>query len=515
MTFSVIWVLTLSIFVVIIQWYLKRRIQQAPLRKFPGTPPFFLFGNLKWVLSLYAKKLEYHPGVYIMERIIGVALVYKKTGMHAFWFGMTPIVSVFKPEVLEVILSSNYSLEKSFEYNFLHQWLGRGLLTSTDAKWKSRRKLLTPSFHFRILENFLPVFHDQSMVLVKKLHSMAKQEYVDITPLIVLCTLDAVCETVMGVHIGAQGGSNSEYVQAIHNLGHLFNQRIVQPWLWTDFLFRLTRKGRGFAKDIKILHNFTQTVIKEKKEKLLRKKQHQLKDKENDEEFYTKERKTFMDLLLDLHIDGEHLTEGDIREEVDTFMFEGHDTTAVGITFALYCIGLNPKIQEKIQLEIDDIFSNDKERPASYDDLRNMKYLECALKESQRIFPSVPIIGRKLDEDVTYEGLTIPRGTTIHINIIALHRNSEVFPEPEIFDPERFLAQNTIERHPYAYIPFSAGPRNCIGQKFAMLEEKVIISNILRNYSIVSLDPRDRFHTKVEFTLRPAQAVKMKFIPRT
>ncbi|KFM77146.1 Cytochrome P450 4V2, partial [Stegodyphus mimosarum] len=83
---------------------------------------------------------------------------------------------------MEEILSSSVSLEKSFEYSFLHQWLGRGLLTSTGLKWKSRRRLLTPSFHFRILEDFLPVFNNQATVLVKKIRAQADKEYIDIIP---------------------------------------------------------------------------------------------------------------------------------------------------------------------------------------------------------------------------------------------------------------------------------------------------------------------------------------------
>ncbi|GBN31107.1 Cytochrome P450 4V2 [Araneus ventricosus] len=92
-----------------------------------------------------------------------------------------------------IVLSSNVSLEKSFEYKFLERWLGRGLLTSTGPKWRARRKLLTPSFHFRILEDFLPTFNDQSLVLVKKLQSLQHKEYVDILPPVILCTLDIVC----------------------------------------------------------------------------------------------------------------------------------------------------------------------------------------------------------------------------------------------------------------------------------------------------------------------------------
>ncbi|XP_035214782.1 LOW QUALITY PROTEIN: cytochrome P450 4c3-like [Stegodyphus dumicola] len=508
----ILWSAILAIY--IIQWHIRRKERIAILRKLPGTPPTFLIGNLSWVKSIYSKKLDFHPGVYIFERIHGSCVLFEKYGMHAFWFGVTPIVSVFRAEIMEEILSSSVSLEKSFEYSFLHQWLGRGLLTSTGLKWKSRRRLLTPSFHFRILEDFLPVFNNHATVLVKKIRAQADKEYIDIIPLVILCTLDIICETVMGVHIGAQTGGNSEYVRAVHNLGHIFNLRTVSPLLWSDFTFGLSRTGRQFAKDLEIMHGFTKKVIKEKKESMLN---HLVKNEEPEnvpDSYQGKKRKAFMDLLLDCISLEQQLDEQDIREEVDTFMFEGHDTTAMGIIFALYCIGLYPEVQKKVTDELDEIFGDDVERSVTHDDVRRMKYLECTLKESQRIYPSVPLIGRKMDENITYEGLTIPAGTTVHLNIIGLHRSGRTFPNPEKFDPDRFLPENMLDRHPYAYIPFSAGPRNCIGQKFAMLEEKYLISNILRHFKVVSLDHRDVMHVKVEFTLRPAQPIRLKFIPR-
>lgn len=494
--------------------YIRRMQYFKPLQKLPGTPPTFLIGNISWVVGLYArsKKLKFHPGVYIYERIIGAPILHQNSGMYVFWFGLQPLVSVFQGEIAELVLSSSVSIEKSFEYRFLQKWLGTGLLTSKAEKWRFRRKLLTPSFHFRILEDFMPVFNQQSLQLVNKLKSQPDKDYIDIAPLVVLCTLDVICETVMGVSIGAQKGKNLEYVEAIHNLADFFNQRACRPWLWTDFLFGLTSLGRHFNRDIDILHNFTDKVIKEKKEKLLASS----KDIEmsNEGEFRTKKRKTFMDILLDMHVNGQQLSEADIREEVDTFMFEGHDTTAMGIIFALYCIGLYPEVQRKVTEELDEIFAEDINRPVTYDDTRNMKYLECVLKESQRLYPSVPIIGRKLSEDIDFDGFRIPKNTTIHLNLLGLHRNTKTFPNPEKFDPERFLPDNSFKRHPYAYVPFSAGPRNCIGQKFAMLEEKTIVSNIIRHFKISSIDPRDMFHVKVEFTLRPAQEVRMRFSPR-
>lgn len=114
--------------------------------------------------------------------------------------------------------------------------------------------------------------------------------------------------------------------------------------------------------------------------------------------------------------------------------------------------------------EIYDHFG-DSDRPVTLEDLPAMKYLECCLKETMRLYPSVPAIRRRITEEVQIEGYTIPVNTTVQLQIYAAHRNEEVFPEPLSFKPERFLQDQSIGRHPYAYIPFSAGPRNCIGIK--------------------------------------------------
>lgn len=184
-----------------------------------------------------------------------------------------------------------------------------------------------------------------------------------------------------------------------------------------------------------------------------------------------KKRLAFLDLLLEM-VDKGTLTLQDVREEVDTFMFEGHDTTSAGMNWALQMLGSHPEYQAKVHQELDQVFGDDDDRDIRFDDLKNLNYLEMFIKEALRLYPSVPMFGRTLHEDCEINGFMVPASTQLLIIPFAVHRDPKHWPDPEIFDPDRFLPENSVGRHPFAYLPFSAGARNCIGQRFALMEEK-------------------------------------------
>lgn len=128
-------------------------------------------------------------------------------------------------------------------------------------------------------------------------------------------------------------------------------------------------------------------------------------------DFPRKKRLAFLDLLIEASKGGTELSDEDIREEVDTFMFEGHDTTSASICWTLFLLGTSPEIQEKVVEELDSIFDGDRTRPPTMKELNDMKYLECAIKDSLRLYPSVPFLGRHLREDVQIGEYLIPAGT--------------------------------------------------------------------------------------------------------
>ena len=185
------------------------------------------------------------------------------------------------------------------------------------------------------------------------------------------------------------------------------------------------------------------------------------------------------------------------------------------MNFTCHAIASHPEVQEKLHEEIDRVFAGDTTRPCTMEDLEELEYLERVIKETLRLFPSVPFIGREVQEDFVHvDGTKILRGTTAAVFIHFLHRDPKHFPDPEKFDPDRFLPENSKGRSPYAYIPFSAGSRNCIGQRFALLEEKVILSWILRRFRLKTHQSVAELRLSFELILRSENDVLVQLQPR-
>nr|KAH0807221.1 hypothetical protein GEV33_015570 [Tenebrio molitor] len=219
-----------------------------------------------------------------------------------------------------------------------------------------------------------------------------------------------------------------------------------------------------------------------------------------------------LDLLITAKNEERVIDDEGIREEVDTFMFEGHDTTAVALDFALMMIACHKQVQDQIYEEIKSVLGDARAKP-TYNDLQEMKYLERALKEVLRLYPSVHFISRNLGDDVvTASGYELPKNTLVHLHIYDLHHNPDIYPDPERFDPDRFLPENCQNRHPFAYLPFSAGSRNCIGQRFAMLELKAAICGILAHFVLEPVDTPSTIVLVVDLILRTKDPIRVNIL---
>ncbi|XP_058448438.1 cytochrome P450 4C1-like [Malaya genurostris] len=496
-------ILAFLIFAPFLQWLIKRVQLIQIIDRIPGPKSYPLIGT---TYTFYGKKL--HEIFYVIDE-----RTKRYPEIHRIWTGMFPEVRISKAEYVETIIGASRHIEKSNGYRFLMDWLGEGLLTSKGERWFQHRRLITPTFHFNILDGFCDVFAEHGAVMVKCLEPFADTgKPVNVFPFIAKAALDIICETAMGVKVSAQTGGENEYVEAIYDVSALFLQRMIRPWLYSDFIFKLSKYGRKQKEVLNIIHGYTKKVIRDRKEALQRKRvtagsEATLAEVTGDI-YGAKKRLAFLDLLLQGNEKNNQLTDDDVREEVDTFMFEGHDTTSAGMSWALFLLGLHPDVQDKVHQEIDSIFAGS-DRPATMKDLNEMKLLDRCLKETLRLYPSVSLFGRTLSEDVTLGGYHIPAGTLVGIHAYHVHRDERFFPDPEKFDPDRFLPENMETRHPFAYIPFSAGPRNCIGQKFALLEEKSVISSVLRKFRIRAANTREEQQINHELITRPKDGISL------
>lgn len=277
-------------------------------------------------------------------------------------------------------------------------------------------------------------------------------------------------------------------------------------------LYKLTPAARRERALVQVINEFIDGIISNRRSQLTENGNAGL---QLIDEFGIKTRISFLDLLLRSNLDGTSLSNDEIRQEVNTFMFAGHDTTTSAITFAIYSLALHPEIQERVFEEQRTLLGNDLTTFPDYNALQQMKYLEMVIKESMRLYPPVPIIGREPLEPVKVGTcMNVPPYVSLNIAIYTLHRNPDIYEDPEKFDPDRFTEEAASKRGPYDYIPFSAGPRNCIGQRFAMLEIKSTLSTLVRNFKIVATEKTKGTRYASDLILRPIGGLFVAFEER-
>ncbi|VVC93546.1 unnamed protein product, partial [Leptidea sinapis] len=460
----------LLVSVVLLLWYLlfrnKRRRLYQLAELIPGIKDTFPFlGLLKNSYNAVDKAVS------VIENISRET--FKTGGIQKIWGGPLFFIALTNPADIEYV--SKNCLEKDLlVMKSVRGPTGDGGIFAP----------VIPAFGPKILNSFMDIFSRRSAELVDKLQELSGTGTFDIWPIINNFTLASIAETSLSIRDleGMNDIAVSDFLKSVEEVFKVASNRTVSVWLWPDWIYKLSWQYRHFTKHNDKIINLTKNIIRKKRNDL---KHVDINAYENQSVFgQVNKVDSFLDHLILLSQRQNGFTDTELREEITTFILAATDTTAIAICNTLFLLGKYPKIQEKVHEELVGVFENHNEKLYK-DVLSELKYLDMVLKESLRLYPPVPMITRKATEEIKLpsSGYTIPAQTGIIILIWGAHRDPNYWgPDADCFKPERFVAGGKTG----LFIPFSTGPRNCIGYQYAMLTAKSAIASILRQFKVVT-----------------------------
>uniref|UniRef100_A0A4W2HI23 Cytochrome P450 family 4 subfamily X member 1 n=1 Tax=Bos indicus x Bos taurus TaxID=30522 RepID=A0A4W2HI23_BOBOX len=466
-----------------IKLYLQRQRLLRDLRLFPSPPTHWLYGHSKLFKD---GKME------ILEKIVE-----KYPCAFPRWIGpFQAFLYIYDPDYAKTFLSRT-DPKSNFLYKFMTASIGKGLVNLSGPKWSQHRRLLTPGFHFNTLKSFVEVMAQSVNIMLNKWEKIcgSQNTLLDIYEHINLMTLDVLMKCIFSWETNCQtDSSHDNYVKATSEGSNILMQRLFNYFYHYDLIFKLSPLGHRLREINKILHHHTDKIVKNRR--------NSLKDENKQTNTQKRKYRDFLDIVLSAQAENDSFTDADLWSEVNTFMVAGHDSVSAGISWLLYHLALYPEHQEKCREEIrailgdgssitwpwrfgnGDMISLDLHPQLEWDQLSEMSYTTMCIKESLRLAPPAMSISRQLSKPITFpDGRSLPAGMTVVLSIWGLHHNPAVWENPEVFDPLRF-SQECNKRHSHAYLPFSSGPRNCIGQNFAIAEIKVIVALILLRFQM-------------------------------
>ena len=418
-----------------------------------------------------------------------------------------PIFSIYVtgPEVAQIIFNQADSKNQTFNY-MMEPWLGKGLVLSNGAYWKRNRKLLTPTFHYNSLRNFVKIINKSSDRLTQIINRNSNAEDpVEFYPLVSNMTLEAILNCICSQNSDLQLNIDSnctemQYIEGLEKIRQGMGERFGGGLLNIfDIFYYRREKGKGFMTGSKMTKQYILSLIQERRAATRK------------EEGKQSSNYDMLDLLMmSRDEEGNGLTEEEIIDELNTFVFAGHDTTGSTSSFLFYLLAKHPELQQKCRDEVTSVMGDRNE--VEWEDIGKLTYLTCFIKESIRLYSTVIIISKKLKKPIIIDGYEIPANISIDIGVGLIHKNAMYWPDPYKFDPTRFSEENMNKQHPYAFIPFSAGSRNCIGQNFAMAEVKIIAAKLIKNFH-VSLQAGYEIDPTVKVVLAPSDNLPLIFKP--
>ncbi|XP_038062434.1 cytochrome P450 4B1-like [Patiria miniata] len=434
---------------------------------------------------------------------------------YTLWNGPVPMPTLVHPDTIKPLLTSPTGSVKSPLYLLFDDWIGKGLALSDGALWKRHRRLLTGSFHFDVLKTYVPVYNECVEVLLGKMVKLAAEgKPMQVEHELGQCTFDIILRTACSHHSNCQlkeplKDGEMDLLSATNTMTRIVTSRMVgNPLYINPWMFRLfSPQYPAWERAVGYAHKVGDGLISKRKE--------ELKKKMEDGDPLTSPRDFLDTLLLARDEDGVSLSEKEIADEVNTFLFGGHDTTSSTMTWVLYAMAKYPEHQTRVREEVDELLADRDSDWITSNDLSSLEYTSLVIKEVIRMYSPVMLPSRSLTAPYDVDGITLPVGTTVAINLYQLHHNPTVWGHDHMeFNPARFLPGNLAALDPFAYLPFSAGPRNCIGQQFAYNQVRFLTARILKRFRLSLAKGEPEPVPCLTIVVRPVQEILLNLEPR-
>lgn len=431
---------------------------------------------------LYCKVFYYliKEGCDISKILTYISWKYKGKGFFHINLLFSKFVLLFNPDHIKVLLSDIENIDRSFAIEGLKGVIDDSFLIRNGEKWRVKRKLLNPVFQACVNDEFVTKIEHNCRNFVEILKRMRDQHDINVVSIMKQTAFEIFLDTFMGaVNSPTYMKLFSLLEEIFQTLSGVLIERICNIFSWREITLSLTSKGRKYKRSIILSKELMNKIISEQSVKY--------KDETSCKNDYALHSTTVLDILFNSSKNNSNITFESIIDDAIGLIVAGHHTTAITLSWCLHEVGKNFTIQRKIQEELNSIFKNNVQCRITKEDLNEMKYLECVIKETMRLYPIVPITSRIANKELQIGTEIFPKNYSYVISIFNLHRNPDFFPNPTTFNPDRFFPENASKIYPFSYIPFSAGPRMCIGYRFAMMNMKIFLATIFRNFYIESI----------------------------
>jgi cytochrome P450 len=401
--------------------------------------------------------------------------------------------SVSSPVLAEEVLSQPDRFRKNGPgYRELRHELGGNLLTSEDESWHRQRRFLAPIFtRRRIIGDYIHIMIEEAADLVRRWRAAAAEgKSVDLYPEMVGITSQVIGRILFGADVSRAIPELIRFKIVNEELLHRFVSPHPTPrWLPTAHNRRLTY-------ELAQIRSIVDEIIAERQSE-------QVKRPTAD----------MLDLLLAARDDenaDDRLSETEVVDQVLLFLIAGRETTAMTLACTLAQLALEPEWQMKLREEITERLDG---RAPSAEEVRHLNWTDRFLRESMRLYPGAHGMNRNTRHDELLAGYDIPAGSWVEVSVWGIHHSAAVWPQPEVFDPRRFDVPTGEYPggHKYAWMPFGAGPRACIGMQIAMLEIPIVIAAVLQAYTLQT--PLTSIPVHAAITLQPTGSLPVNLQP--